>query len=271
MRAPTPCSAMVANARSNSRSLPAFTRNILSPSDRAADSISLASNSVFGLPGFTSMAIVMALGATSRSTCSRFGPSALLKKVAPVILPPGRLSRSTTPSLTGSPPLAKTIGNAARRRLSGKDGSDAAGRGNHRYAAADEIADERRYAVVTTLRPAVFDQHAAALDIAGIGKALAERIRGMREFPRRGSAEEADDWGSLLRKCAHWPRRRRAPKQRDELAPPHSITSSARASSVSGISSPSILAVSKLMTSSNFVGCSTGRSAGFVPFNILST
>src|SRR5262245_32307784 len=50
--------------------------------------------------------------------------------------------------------------------------------------------------------------------------------------------------------------RRRAAEQRDELAAPnHSITSSARASSVSGISRPSAFAVIRLMTSSNLVDC----------------
>jgi hypothetical protein len=34
---------------------------------------------------------------------------------------------------------------------------------------------------------------------------------------------------------------------------------------------PSALAVLRLTTSSNFVGCSTGRSAGFAPRKILST
>ena len=34
---------------------------------------------------------------------------------------------------------------------------------------------------------------------------------------------------------------------------------------------PSAWAVLRLMTSSNVVGCSTGRSAGLVPFRILST
>ena len=34
---------------------------------------------------------------------------------------------------------------------------------------------------------------------------------------------------------------------------------------------PSALAVFKLITSSNLVGCSTGRSAGFAPLKILST
>ena len=51
----------------------------------------------------------------------------------------------------------------------------------------------------------------------------------------------------------------------------YSITSSARASSVGGTSRPSVLAVLRLITSSNFVGCSTGRSAGFAPLRILST
>jgi hypothetical protein len=51
----------------------------------------------------------------------------------------------------------------------------------------------------------------------------------------------------------------------------HSITSSVRASSVGGSSRPSALAVIRLMTRSNLVGCSTGMSAGFAPRRILST
>src|SRR5258706_15627026 len=37
------------------------------------------------------------------------------------------------------------------------------------------------------------------------------------------------------------------------------------------MSRPSVFAVLRLMTSSNFVGCSTGRSAGLAPVRILST
>src|SRR5215208_1942527 len=43
----------------------------------------------------------------------------------------------------------------------------------------------------------------------------------------------------------------------------HSITSSARASSVGGISRPIVLAVLRLMISSYLVGACTGRSEGF--------
>src|ERR1700756_865523 len=48
----------------------------------------------------------------------------------------------------------------------------------------------------------------------------------------------------------------------------HSITSSASASNLSGISRPSALAVLTLITSSNFVGNTTGRSPGFSPLRM---
>ena len=66
-------------------------------------------------------------------------------------------------------------------------------------------------------------------------------------------------------------RGRRATEQRDELAPLHSITSSARASRFGGTSSPSVLAVLRLMTNSNLVGCWTGRSAGLAPLRMRPT
>src|SRR5262245_47614002 len=50
----------------------------------------------------------------------------------------------------------------------------------------------------------------------------------------------------------------------------YSITLSARASSLAGIVRPSALAALRLMTSSSFVGCSTGRLAGRAPLTILS-
>src|SRR5438132_10016828 len=46
------------------------------------------------------------------------------------------------------------------------------------------------------------------------------------------------------------------------IAPTHSITSSARPSNVGGIARPSAFAVLRLMTSSSFTTCWTGRSAG---------
>src|SRR5207247_464436 len=51
----------------------------------------------------------------------------------------------------------------------------------------------------------------------------------------------------------------------------HSITSSARASSVGGTSRPRALAALRLITSSNLVACSIGMSAGLAPLRTLST
>src|SRR6266404_9595467 len=51
----------------------------------------------------------------------------------------------------------------------------------------------------------------------------------------------------------------------------YSITSSARASSVGGIVSPSSFAVLMLTVSGNWVGNSIGKSPGGVPRRILST
>jgi len=49
----------------------------------------------------------------------------------------------------------------------------------------------------------------------------------------------------------------------------YSMTLSARLSRVGGTSSPSAVAVRRLMTSSNLSGCSTGMSAGLTPLKIL--
>src|SRR4030095_4230443 len=49
------------------------------------------------------------------------------------------------------------------------------------------------------------------------------------------------------------------------------ITLFARTSTFGGIVRPICFAAFRLMISSNFVGCSTGKSAGWAPLRILST
>src|SRR5205823_12787547 len=51
----------------------------------------------------------------------------------------------------------------------------------------------------------------------------------------------------------------------------YSIISSASTSNSRGIASPNADAVLPLITRSNLVGCSTGKSAGLPPLSILST
>src|SRR5262249_19844877 len=102
---------------------------------------------------------------------------------------------------------------------------------------------------------------------------LLEGIGKVTHHGRRGgkNVSNTPDLLRHLRLGAGWPRPRGA-EQRDELASAnHSITSSARASSLSGTSRPSVLAVLRLITSSYFVGACTGSSAGFSPFRMRST
>ncbi len=111
--APAPRWSMVANAGSKSRSLPVSRMMSCCPIAFAAASTSLRSASVSGPYGRTSMAIVVALGTSSRNISNRFPPNSPAKKTTPVTLPPGRLRRATRPSRTGSLPVAKTIGTVA--------------------------------------------------------------------------------------------------------------------------------------------------------------
>jgi hypothetical protein len=53
-----------------------------------------------------------------------------------------------------------------------------------------------------------------------------------------------------------------SPDESQDLKPNHLITLFARANTLGGIVRPICLAVLRLITNPNFVGCSTGRSAG---------
>src|SRR5262249_38662545 len=82
--------------------------------------------------------------------------------------------------------------------------------------------------------------------------------------------------GIDLRNCNsrdHW-QRGRARGQMQKLPSVgkfHSITPSAMAESPGGISRPSALAALRLITNSNLVDCSTGRSLALAPFKIRPT
>src|SRR5262249_28332336 len=73
----------------------------------------------------------------------------------------------------------------------------------------------------------------------------------------RGGSDGPDEWHA--RESTH------------NLPPVHSMTSSASCCRCRGTSSPSGLAVLRLITNSNFVGCCTGRSAGLAPLRMRST
>src|SRR5262249_16092429 len=125
-------------------------------------------------------------------------------------------------------------------------------------------------ALIASLRPAILDCDGATIDPAEFAQPLDKG--GVPVSLGRRCARTQDSDGrhlrSLLRARRQRPRGSRAAEQRNELAPLHSITSSARASSLSGTSRLSALAVLRLSTSSNLVDCTTGRSAGFSPLRM---
>src|SRR6516164_4230423 len=118
----------------------------------------------------------------------------------------------------------------------------------------------------------VLHRHVLSLDVAGFAEGFTKRISDAHGYLGRSEVDEGDDRQCRLlraraeRRCHH-----HTPNQRNELAPPHSITSLASVSTLGGIVRPSGFAAFKLMIKSNFTGCWTGRSPGFSPLRILST
>ena len=100
----------------------------------------------------------------------------------------------------------------------------------------DELGRDLGEALVASLRPAILDRDGATLDPAEFAQPLHKSGDPLALGRRRARAQEPDgrQLSRLLRARRERPRRRRAAEQRDELAPLHSITSSARASSVGG-------------------------------------
>src|SRR5262245_1897041 len=131
----------------------------------------------------------------------------------------------------------------------------------------DELGRDLGEALLASLAPAVFDGNGATLVPSELAQPLHKGGDPFAACGTRALAQEAADrhLSGLLRPCRERPRGCRAAEQRDELATFHSITSSARDRNDSGIVSPRALAVVRLITRSNLVGCSTGISPGFLP------
>src|SRR6516165_7754786 len=103
----------------------------------------------------------------------------------------------------------------------------------------------------------IFDRDVLTLGKACVFQTLTDRGQEVRGVAGPSGREKPDHrHRRLLRARRERPRGRRPAEKRDEVAPfhlrGHSMTSSARASSLSGIWRPSALAVFILMTSSTF-------------------
>src|SRR5262245_50660485 len=202
------------------------------------------------------------VGSTSFSNSRRFAAKSLTRLLSPVMLPPGWSMLATR--VNGSAVEVMTMGVVPLAFLAGH---------HHINVQTNELGRERREPFGSAVRGAVFDDQIATLDVGKFAQRISEgrEVRGVLGQRQRFQHTDAPDFRPLLPMRRNRPSRRAA-EQRDDLAPPdHSITSSARVSSVDGTDKPRALAVVRLMTRSNLIGCSTGTSAGFAPRRILST
>src|SRR5262249_37202325 len=137
-----------------------------------------------------------------------------------------------------------------------------------------ELTRQRRETIQAPFGVAVFHFEVAPLDVAEVAhpeqKLAAQVDRYRVRPPRRIEIAEPHDF-RLLRVRRKRPCSSRAAEERDELAPFHSITSSARKSTEGGMVRSRDFAVLRFTANSNFVGCSTGRSAGLTPLRTLAT
>ena len=135
-----------------------------------------------------------------------------------------------------------------------------------------KLRDQRRYPFLLSLGVAFVKHKVAAENISTLGKPLPQAAEDDGFVLGRTDPDDADPRNlCLLRPRGERPCRCGAAERRDERAPSHSITSSAAASTVGGISIPSALAVLRLTMVLNLVACSIGMSPGFAPLRILST
>ena len=130
---------------------------------------------------------------------------------------------------------------------------------------ANQFCREVGQPVVLPFGPAVLDGEVLPLHVAEVVKTLPEGLHEVGVTSRGGAAQESEpvDLGLRLRIGGERRGEEAAGQRADKRAPVHYwITSSARASTDGGIVRPRALAVFRLMTSSNFVGCSrAGRRA----------
>src|SRR5262245_50723585 len=169
--------------------------------------------------------------------------------------------------------------NRAACRKRGFNGDFSPGGHDHVHVGAHQLGRIGVQPAGLLPRGAEFDDQIAAIDETTLAQFVPERriaephnsLRPRRADGKAAKEPDAINAPGLLRARRKRPPCRRAANEREERAALHSITSSARASTVVGMSRSRALAVLRLITSSYFVGFCTGISAGFSPLRMRST
>src|SRR5215831_18010467 len=145
----------------------------------------------------------------------------------------------------------------------------------------DEFGGKVRNPLYFSLSPAILNDNAFPLHVSELAQSLPEDSDARRRG-RRGSGIQVSyprNFCWLLRPQGTSKQQNSKQEANKNLALYfcllpfyfclHLITLSARANTVGGIVRAICLAALRLMMNSNFLGCSTGRSPGFLPFRIL--
>ena len=238
----------------------------------AAASTSFISNIPALASALTSNASRRRFGKISRKCSRRLAPRSRDWLESPVTFPPGLAKDATRPLPIGSPATGHTIGMTAVACLAASAGSVAIANITSTWSLTNSAAistkrsgrpSPQRYSILMvrpSIQPSSRSRWTKAAAHAPCEIAVLE--------PKNPMV------GGVPACCAV------ATSGHATAAPPssvmnsrrsHSITSSARASSVGGISRPSALAVLRLITSSNRSGAWTGSPLGFSPSRMRST
>src|SRR6516162_3762508 len=235
------------------------------PSVRAVVWTSRILSTTAGLSTLAKIANRPRPGTTSRKSSRRLPARSRLWFDRPVTLPPGRARLAIRPVPTGSPAPAKTMGmtDVASMAATTTAVPDVTMTSTLRWTNSAAISAARsvrpsaqRYSIAM-VRPSIQPSSRSRCTkaathwpwVAGVAEPkypMVGRVPGCCARAATGHAIVAP------------------PRSRDEVAPfhlrGHSMTSSARASSLSGIWRPSAFAVLRLITNANLMDCITGRS-----------
>src|SRR5215471_6393105 len=242
-----------------------------SPRRRAASWKALLSRSGWdGLVGLISRATIAAAGSKSCKSSSLFPINSVPNSATPGNVATGSAKAGNNAGPHGVDTQIEDNRNCRGCRLA-RECRRHVLCDDHAHLTTNQIGRQSRQAIVLALSPTVFDRHIPAFDIAGFLQAPLEgdETTGNVVGLRGSDAEIAYDGHRLLAASGNRPCDGGTAEQDRNVAPPHSMTSSARARIEGGTVSPSALAVLSLTTSSNVVGCWTGISAGFSPLRTL--
>ena len=159
-------------------------------------------------------------GTSSRRSSSRFAVNSAMKKLIPVMLPPGRARLATRPSLTGSALTVKTMGIVVVAALAANAEAGEPPATITATCRRTKFGRQRRQSIHLIFGPAVFDRDVLALDMAGFFEALAKCAQAVGERVGRCAVEKPDHRHRRLLRA-----RRKRPRA---AAPPSSVMNSRR-------------------------------------------